>query len=98
MTAAGGHLNRPPLFQFKLLKSHIPPPSFLASTCLGFTSFEAQGQGSVDLPGRHSNSRQHQMSRDLADHDRSGQTPLVSLPLPFWRAEEAGQGERAVFW
>lgn len=81
LTAASGHLNQPP---FSIATPHFsyPPPSFLAVSRLGFISFEPLGQRSVDLPGRHGNSRQHQMSRELADHDEGRQRSLLGRPLP----------------
>lgn len=72
MTAASGHLNQSP-FSIETLHLTYPPPSFLAFSRLGFTSFEPLGQRSVYLPGRHSNSWQHQMSSELADHDEGRQ-------------------------
>lgn len=59
-----------------------PPPGFLVFTCLGFTSFEAPGQRSVDFPCHHSNSQHHQMSRELVDHNGARQRALLSQPLP----------------
>lgn len=84
MTAASGHLNQPPI---SISTPHFtyPPPSFLAFSHLGFTNFEPLGRRSADLPGCHSNSQQHQMSRELADHDKSRQS---------CRAEQVGQKGR----
>lgn len=81
MTAAGGHMNQPN-FSIETPHSCIPPPGFLVFTCLGFTSFEAPGQRSVDFPCRHSNSQHHQMSRELVDHNGARQRALLSQPLP----------------
>lgn len=79
MAAAGGHLNRSSFFSSNpsRLISVV-----LASACLGFTGFEAMWQRSVDLSGCHRNSRQHQLSRELADHGGSRQRALLSHPLP----------------
>lgn len=78
MTAASGHSNQPPILSIETPHFTYPPPSFLASSRLGFTSFDPLGQRSVDLPGRHSNSRQHQMSSELADHVEGRQRGLCS--------------------
>lgn len=89
MAAAGGHLNQSSFFSSNpsRLISVI-----LASACLGFTGFEALGQRSVDLSGRHRNSRQHQLSRELADHGGSRQRALLSHPLPFGEQRKQGMG------
>lgn len=94
MTAASGHSNQPPILSIETPHFTYPPPSFLASSRLGFTSFDPLGQRSVDLPGRHGNSRQHQMSSELADHVEGRQRALLGQPPSFWRAGEAGQKER----
>lgn len=71
MTAASGQLNQALHFNWNLSLHILPPLSdfFLPSLVPGFTSCEPMGQRLVCLPGLHSNSRQHQMSSELANHD-----------------------------
>lgn len=73
----------------------------LASACLGFTGFEALGQRSVDLPGCHSNSQQHQLSRELANHGGSRQRALLIHPLPSGEQRKQGTwdgGGHLLWW
>lgn len=93
MTAASGHLNQPPI-SIETPHFMYPPPSFLAVSRHGFTSFEPLGQRSVDLPGHHSNSLQHQMSRELADHDEGRQRALFGQPLPSGEQRKQDKREK----
>lgn len=47
----------------------------------------------MDLPGRHGNSQQHQISRELADHNEA-QGALLGWPTALWRATDTGQRGR----
>lgn len=77
---------------------HIPPPSCLALSPLGFTSFEPLGQRPVDLPGRHGNSSQHQMSRELPNNDDGRQRAVLYQPhFLLGNRGSRTEGERSLF-
>lgn len=83
-----------PPFSIETPHFTYPHQAFWLSLASGSQVLNRWEQRSVDLPGRHGNSQQHQMSRDLANHNKAESSAWLALRK---QRMQGRRGEKSLF-